>query len=92
MLLQDYSQLPVMTSDFNVKGLFSWKSLGRRLALGHKCECVRESMDPHFEIKAGASLFEAIRLIVEHDCILVRDASNKISGIVTTADLSEQFA
>jgi CBS domain-containing protein len=92
MLLHDFSQLPVMTSDFNVKGLFSWKSLGRRLALGHKCDCVRECMDPHFEIKASASLFEAIRLIVEHDCILVRDAGNKISGIVTTADLSEQFA
>jgi CBS domain-containing protein len=92
MLLHDYSQLPVMSSEFNLKGLFSWKSLGRRLALGHEHEYVRDSMDPPFEIKAGASLFEAIRLIVEHDCILVRSAENKITGIVTTADLSEQFA
>jgi CBS domain-containing protein len=92
MLLHDFSQLPVMTSEFIVKGLFSWKSLGRRLALGHKCDCVRECMDTHFEIKSNASLFEAIRLIVEHDCILVRDTGNRISGIVTTADLSEQFA
>jgi CBS domain-containing protein len=92
MLLNDYSQLPVMISEFNVKGLFSWKSLGRRLALGHECEYVRDSMDTAFEIKASASLFEAIRLIVEHDCILVRSAKNKITGIVTTADLSEQFA
>jgi len=53
---------------------------------------VRECMDTHFEIKANASLFEAIRPIVEHDCILVRDTGNKVSGIVTTADLSEQFA
>jgi CBS domain-containing protein len=92
MLLHDYSQLPVMTSEFNLKGLLSWKSLGRRLALGHKCERVRDCMDPPFEIKASASLFEAVRLVVEHDCILVRSAENKITGIVTTADLSEQFA
>jgi CBS domain-containing protein len=92
MLLHDYSQLPVMTSEFNLKGLFSWKSLGRRLVLGHKCEHVRDCMDPPFEIKASASLFEAIRLVVEHDCVLVRSAENKITGIVTTADLSEQLA
>lgn len=92
MLLHDYSQLPVMTSEFTVKGLFSWKSLGQRLALGHKGDSVRDCMDPAFEINASASLFEAIRLIVEHDCILVRSAENKITGIVTTADLSEQFA
>lgn len=92
MLLHDYSQLPVMTSSFNLKGLFGWTSLGRRLALGHKCEYIRDCMDPAFEIKASASLFEAIRLIVEHDCVLVRSGDNKITGIVTTADLSEQFA
>jgi CBS-domain-containing membrane protein len=49
-------------------------------------------MDPAFEINANASPFEAIRLIVEHDCVLVPSGDNKITGIVTTADLSEQFA
>lgn len=34
MLQHDYSQLPVTTTARDVKGIFSWKSLGSRLALG----------------------------------------------------------
>jgi hypothetical protein len=48
-------------------------------------------MEPHQEISADASLFSAIDLIVQHDCVLVRDSERKISGIVTTHDLGVQF-
>ena len=92
MLQHDYSQLPVTTTERDVKGLFSWKSLGSRLALGRVCKKVSESMEPASEIGQGASLFEAVPQIVEHQCILVRDATRKLVGIVTTADLSLQFA
>jgi CBS domain len=40
MLQNDYSQLPVTTTIRDVKGTFSWKALGSRLALGKKCERV----------------------------------------------------
>lgn len=92
MLQHDYSQLPVTTTERDVKGLFSWKSLGSRLALGRACKKVSESMEPASEIRQDASLFEAVPQIVEHQCILVRDATRKLVGIVTTADLSLQFA
>ena len=92
MLQHDYSQLPVSTTERDVKGLFSWKSLGSRLALGRVCKKVSESMEPASEIRQDASLFEAVPQIVEHQCILVRDATRKLVGIVTTADLSLQFA
>lgn len=92
MLQHDYSQLPVTTTERDVKGLFSWKSLGSRLALGRVCKRVSESMEPASEIRQDASLFEAVPQIVEHQCILVRDATRKLVGIVTTADLSLQFA
>jgi hypothetical protein len=49
-------------------------------------------MEAANEIRLDASLFEAIQLIVEHECVLVRDASRKLTGVVTTADLSLQFA
>jgi hypothetical protein len=49
-------------------------------------------MDPHHEISVNAPLFEAIHSIVEHDCVLVRAVNKKICGIVTTTDLSMQFA
>jgi CBS domain-containing protein len=91
MLQHDYSQLPVTTKPRDVKGLVSWKSLGSRLALGKQCLKVRECMEEAAEVKADTSLFDAIQLIVAHECVLVRDATNALAGIVTTADLSLQF-
>jgi CBS domain-containing protein len=91
MLARDFSQLPVMTSEREVKGLISWKSIGGRLSLGQPCEFVRECTDPHHEISADDSLFDVIDRIVLHECVLVRDSTKKICGIVTTSDLSVQF-
>ncbi len=91
MLANDFSQLPVMTSERDVKGAVSWKSIGSRLAIGQSPVAARETMDPHAEVSADASLFTAIPLIVEHEYVLVRAADQRIVGIVTTNDLSLQF-
>jgi predicted transcriptional regulator len=91
MLLHDYSQLPIMESEREVKGIVSWESIGSRLALGRPCVNVRDCMDPHHEISAEVSLFSAIDTIVTHEYVLIRDSSKKITGIVTTSDLSLQF-
>ena len=99
MLLHDYSQLPVMDNDHDVKGIISWQSIGARLALGRECEYVRQCMEPatqipKVEILKEAPLFEAINIVAEQGYVLVRDraARNAISGIVTATDLSNQFA
>jgi CBS domain-containing protein len=91
MLQNDFSQLPVMTSEREVKGMFSWKSLSQRLTLGQSCTLVRNAIDPHFEVKSDESLFFAVALIAEHECVLVRSTDKKICGIVTTSDLAVQF-
>ena len=91
MLTNDFSQLPVMTSERDVKGIVSWKSIGSRLALAQKCSYIRECMDPPHIISAEASLFEAIDIISLHDYVLVQAIDRTISGIVTTSDLSQQF-
>lgn len=99
MLLRDYSQLPVMDNDHDVKGIISWQSIGARLALERECEYVHQCMEPavqipKVEIPKEAPLFEAISIIAEQGYVLVRDrvAKNTISGIVTATDLSNQFA
>lgn len=91
MLQYDYSQLPVLTKPRDVKGMISWRSVGSRLALGKQCCNVRECLENAAEVSADDSLFEAIQLIVKHDCVLVRDSTRALTGIVTTADLSVQF-
>ena len=54
MLMNDYSQLPVMTGERDVKGVISWRSIGRRQAMGVQCNVVRECMDSANEIDFNA--------------------------------------
>jgi CBS domain-containing protein len=91
MLANDFSQLPVMTTEREVKGLLSWASIGARLALDKQAFFARDVMDDHHEIAADASIFQAIPTIVEYQYVLVRNSENRISGIVTASDLSLQF-
>ena len=91
MLANDFSQLPVMTSGREVKGVITWASIGSRLAMGKSCSVARELMEQHQEIRSDASLFSAISIIAEHQYVLVRGHDQKIAGIVTASDLSLQF-
>jgi predicted transcriptional regulator len=92
MLVKGFSQLPVMTSTRDVKGVISWQSIGDRVARGVIGTTVREMMDPQYqEVRYDASLFQAIPAIVANDYVLVRAKDNTISGIVTASDLSIQF-
>lgn len=91
MLRHDFSQLPVMTNDRDVKGMVSWESIGSRLALGKTVSFVRECMRVHHEVPFNDSLFKVIAQIVEHSYVLVRGDDRTITGIVTTTDLSLQF-
>ena len=91
MQLHDYSQLPVMDTQWKVSGIISWKSIGARLSLGRECLHVRDCIDPAKELPVTTPLFDAIATIAEHGYVLVRGSDNKITGIVTATDLSLQF-
>jgi len=91
LMSRDFSQLPVMTGDREVKGVVSWKTIGSRLALSNGASKAQDFMAPHYEIRASASLFDAIPPIISHEYVLVRDGHNRISGIITASDLSQQF-
>ncbi len=91
MLLNDYSQLPVMSGDRDVKGVISWQSIGARMAKGVSGDEVRHFMDSPQEIPASSSIFQAVPIVAQHHYVLVRAKDNKISGIITSADLSLQF-
>jgi CBS domain-containing protein len=92
MLRYDYSQLPVMTNERDVKGVVTWESIGPRLVLRDEHpEFVRECMRQHHEVDSTDSLFRVISRIVEHSYVLVRAEDKTIGGIVTNTDLSLQF-
>ena len=93
MQLNDFSQLPVMSNERNVKGIISWKSIGTRFSSGRECKLVRHCMDPDArEISIDAPMFDAIGDISQHGYVLVRGLHNNISGIVTASDFAGQFS
>ncbi len=91
MMANDFSQLPVMQSPRELKGLISWKSIGKRLALHHPCAVVRDCMDGARELSEEASLFEAVEIIAAEDCVLIRRKDNTIRGPITAYDISFQY-
>lgn len=91
MLMHDFSQLPVMTNERNLRGLVSWRSIAHHLSLNRGGTEARHAMIPAQEVRHDTSIFDVIGLVALHDYVLVRDTTNKIAGIVTAADLSQQF-
>jgi CBS domain-containing protein len=92
MLQYDFSQLPVMQGEREVKGVITWKSIGSKQALGHKCSQVGDCREDARIVDSNRTLFDAISTIVEYSYVLVRDQRDKrVTGIVTASDLSLQF-
>ena len=92
MHANDFSQLPVMQGDRQVKGIITWESIGTRLSLGRECRYVRDCMDRDVpEIGRDGPLFSAIGVMQQHGYVLVRGSDGTIAGIVTSSDVTEQF-
>lgn len=92
MLMNDYSQLPVMKGDRNVDGLISWRSIGKtRIGEGNASKYVRDCMEKPEIVTSDTHLFDAINIIANKEVVLVRNSENKIAGLVTTSDISLQF-
>ena len=94
MLMNDYSQLPVMTGSHTVKGVITWKSIGARYALGQQPERVQDCMDSAREIGIDSPILTALEDISEHGYVLIRggrEHNNAITGIVTASDVAQQF-
>ncbi|GAF87394.1 unnamed protein product, partial [marine sediment metagenome] len=93
MLLHDYSQLPVMQSNRDVKGYISWKTIGRsRIAEGIEIEKVQDCMEEDVEVlRYDTTLFDSMQRLLEKEFILVKQADGIIHGPVTLHDISAQF-
>jgi CBS domain-containing protein len=91
MVARNFSQLPVMTNERDVRGVISWASIGARSTANVDEATVQHYMDKHQEIDISASLFAGIKIIADHDYVLVRDVDRIITGIVTASDIALQF-
>ena len=92
MCIRDYSQLPVMQGDRDVKGIISWKSIGAAHAQGVSPGHVRDCMAHAEVVDEEMPLADAADVIYKHDYVLVRGGEQgKITGILTAVDLAREF-
>jgi hypothetical protein len=91
MMMNGFSQLPVMQNERNLKGLISWETIAQAVHFGKPCAKASDCSTPAHEISSDTSLFEAITGIIAHGYALIRARDNRISGIVTATDLGVQL-
>ena len=91
MQMHDYSQLPVMPTERDVKGVVTWSSIGAAHAQGKNPSKVRECMVQAEVIDIQKPLADAVDVIHKQDFVLIRDKERKVTGIVTAVDLAHEF-
>jgi hypothetical protein len=91
MTRYDFSQLPVMTHPKALRGVVTWESIALA-KLRMKDATLANTTAPITAVHHDQPLLNLVPRIVEAGFVFVRGSDEKITGIVTTADLSEQFA
>lgn len=91
LILNDFSQLPILSGQRDVEGVVSWKSIGRAIGLGKTCLTVSDCKDEVVILNYDEPLFNAVKFVLDKDFVLVRQKDKTISGIVTVTDIGEQF-
>jgi predicted transcriptional regulator len=90
MILNDFSQLAVLEGERTLRGAITWESIGQGLMRGGVSH-VRELTVPAEPVAHDADVLDLVPRIVSDGFVFVRGADARITGIVTTADLSEEF-
>ncbi len=86
MLLNDYSQLAVLTSPFSLRGAITWQSIAQARHDNHEAKISRAIVQVD-AISYDAELVDVLPRLYEDDFIFVKGPDNRISGIVTAADV-----
>jgi CBS domain-containing protein len=93
MSAHDYSQLAVLSGTRDLKGAVSWRSIAQaRLANSDTTPTLADATIKHPSVvHAEEELLSQIHSICKAGFIFVRDEDDRICGIVTSADLGNQF-
>lgn len=92
MMLNGYSQLPVTSDNRKIDGLITWQSIGQKLIQQSDDDCVRSYMTQEVEIiKYDNPLFDSVTRVIEKEVVLIKGVDGALCGLVTTADISDQF-
>jgi len=92
MMLNDFSQLPVMSGERNPIGYISWDTIGIALANCVKSTIVKDYMKKNIQLLTqDTPLLDAINIICNNNFVVVIRSDKIPCGIVTAADITSQF-
>lgn len=92
MMLNDFSQLPVMSGERNPIGYISWDTIGIALSNGVKSTLVKDYMKRNIQLLTqDTPLLDAINTICSNNFVVVIRNDKIPCGIVTAADITSQF-
>lgn len=91
MMRYDYSQLAVMSGPRTLRGAVTWESIARARITNPGAD-LRAAIIPAETVTAGDELLSQIPRIMSTGFVFVVATDRMLQGIVTTADLSQQFA
>ena len=92
MRMHSYSQLPVVAGPRQVFGYISWETIGNGIANGVVSDKVLPYISKEISIlEYETPLLEAIRIVIKDEFAVVQKEDKTLSGIVTLADVSQQF-
>jgi CBS domain-containing protein len=90
MLLNDFSQLAVLSGPRNVRGAVTWRSIAQ--AMHQKPDASVADATIHAEAVAyERDLFEVLPTLQQREFVFVTDVSRAVMGIVTTADVARRY-
>ncbi|MEU1050190.1 hypothetical protein ABZ400_34235 [Streptomyces sp. NPDC005897] len=87
MLLNDFSQLPVMSGKRHVAGAVTWKSLAQARHRDPGCTLTDALIEPR-EVRYDHDLIDVLPVLAASDFVLVRGRHNDVVGIVTVSDVA----
>lgn len=91
MDLHDYSQIVVSTGKRSVKGVVSYRSIARAQRDGEVTK-VQDCMETDFQRKyIDTPLLEVVRIFHEHEVVVIFNRDETLAGLVTPADIAEEF-
>ncbi len=90
MLLNDFSQLAVLSGPRNPRGAVTWRSIAQ--AMHRKPGAAVADAIVRAEVVAyDRDLFDVLPTLQQREFVLVTDESNAVKGIVTTADVARRY-
>ncbi|MDM1397852.1 CBS domain-containing protein [Myroides odoratimimus] len=91
MLLNDFSQIPVLNENNKIIGSVSWKSIGKMESLGVTSPSIIEYIENSAIINENDDFLKYMKLVAKKDYVLVKDQEERLKGIITTYDMTINF-